>query len=421
MLSMSPRWLPQMLTVLVLVVVAVLLAAPVSADLYSLDDGVICGGMGFYDYAFANLFTISGHMTQYIANVQIKQPEWDDYVSGTGDFYVWAYDATTGLPGAVLGQVPNVDVPMGTGWTTVDFTSQRIILPVGAKVFVGFVSQGAYALYDEAGGESSYQLSPWGGGWEVTGSGDLMVRMDTEDALAITAPADLPVEQDSPAGTPASQVQLGTPVVKAALDPNPVVTNDAPAIFPRGDTIVTWTAKDNAGNVASDTQTVTVGDTKPPTLTLTITKPTLSPPNHKLVLVGRASAVDKVDPSPAIAVTVTANEPIKRRGDDHRDTDCRGNGGGGSLRERCQGGDNRDARDTRSNDNQGDRCGDDANTDADFQVTVDGTTRLIWVRAERAGESVSRIYTITAVATDASGNSSQPASGQVTVPHDRGH
>jgi gliding motility-associated-like protein len=43
-----------------------------------------------------------------------------------------------------------------------------------------------------------------------------------------------------------------------------VVTNDAPAVFPLGVTLVTWTITDNSGNTATATQTVTVLDTEAP-------------------------------------------------------------------------------------------------------------------------------------------------------------
>jgi hypothetical protein len=44
-------------------------------------------------------------------------------------------------------------------------------------------------------------------------------------------------------------------------------TNDAPASFPLGNTTVTWTARDAAGNTATATQTVTVRDNINPTIT----------------------------------------------------------------------------------------------------------------------------------------------------------
>jgi len=46
------------------------------------------------------------------------------------------------------------------------------------------------------------------------------------------------------------------------------ITNDSPESFPVGDTIITWTAIDAAGNTASATQTVSVVDTTSPKLSI---------------------------------------------------------------------------------------------------------------------------------------------------------
>src|SRR6185312_4609371 len=46
------------------------------------------------------------------------------------------------------------------------------------------------------------------------------------------------------------------------------ITNNAPAVFPLGKTIVTWIAADESGNKANTTQTVTVKDTIAPKLTV---------------------------------------------------------------------------------------------------------------------------------------------------------
>ncbi|WP_426065397.1 HYR domain-containing protein, partial [Flavobacterium sp. DSP2-3-1] len=45
------------------------------------------------------------------------------------------------------------------------------------------------------------------------------------------------------------------------------VTNDAPTVFPIGNTTVTWTVTDHAGNTATCTQIVTVIDNINPTIT----------------------------------------------------------------------------------------------------------------------------------------------------------
>jgi len=79
-----------------------------------------------------------------------------------------------------------------------------------------------------------------------------------EDNLAptITCPADVTVNAD--AGTcAATGVALGQPTTSDNCGVATVV-NDAPASFPLGDTIVTWTVTDTNGNQSTCTQTVTV-------------------------------------------------------------------------------------------------------------------------------------------------------------------
>ena len=45
------------------------------------------------------------------------------------------------------------------------------------------------------------------------------------------------------------------------------ITNDAPGLFPVGETTVTWTATDSSGNSSTATQTVTIIDTITPSIT----------------------------------------------------------------------------------------------------------------------------------------------------------
>ncbi len=79
----------------------------------------------------------------------------------------------------------------------------------------------------------------------------------------ITAPDDVTARQSSDAGTP---VAIGQATAVDIQDPSPVVTNDAPALFPLGETVVTWCATDDSGNRATATQTVTVVYTTPTVL-----------------------------------------------------------------------------------------------------------------------------------------------------------
>ena len=69
-------------------------------------------------------------------------------------------------------------------------------------------------------------------------------------------PADVLVYTD-PGRCFASKVNLGIPIVDYQQD-CAAVTNDAPVIFPVGDTIVTWTITDCPGNRVTCTQKVTV-------------------------------------------------------------------------------------------------------------------------------------------------------------------
>lgn len=61
-------------------------------------------------------------------------------------------------------------------------------------------------------------------------------------------------------------VTLGSASVSDDCGGEVRVTNDAPETFAVGSTVVTWTATDNAGNSASCSVTVVVGDTTPPSL-----------------------------------------------------------------------------------------------------------------------------------------------------------
>jgi len=187
----------------------------------------------------------------------------------------------------------------------------------------------------------------------------------------LSVPPDLTVEQQNPDG---SVVDIGQATATDACDADVEITNDAPPIFPPGTTVVTWRAQDDSGNVATAKQTITVVDTTPPEVQSAWAEPaTLWPPNHKMVEVTvNAIVTDTCDTSPIYAIlSVTSNEPPNGKAD--------------------------------------------GNTEPDWQITGDHTVEL---RAERSGHGTGRIYTITILAVDASGNIAT-TDVEVVVPHDR--
>jgi len=73
------------------------------------------------------------------------------------------------------------------------------------------------------------------------------------------------------------------------------ITNDTPQAFPVGDTIVTWTATDAAGNSANATQAISVVDTTPPKLIIPSTKTVEAKgTSGNVVDYGTATASDQV-------------------------------------------------------------------------------------------------------------------------------
>ena len=90
---------------------------------------------------------------------------------------------------------------------------------------------------------------------------------DTEDPVINTCPGSVTVGADSgTCSTDAANVTLGSPVATDNCDSDLTYKNNAPAIFPSGNTTVTWTVTDDAGNYATCTQVVTVVDDQDPIL-----------------------------------------------------------------------------------------------------------------------------------------------------------
>lgn len=91
----------------------------------------------------------------------------------------------------------------------------------------------------------------------ATATATQQVTITDTTAPQLTAPGDVSADQGPGLGD--TNVNIGTATATDIADPNPTVTNDAPANgFPVGTNTVTWTATDAGGNSTTATQTVTV-------------------------------------------------------------------------------------------------------------------------------------------------------------------
>ncbi|MGH9816318.1 MAG: FG-GAP-like repeat-containing protein, partial [Candidatus Acidiferrales bacterium] len=142
--------------------------------------------------------------------------------------------------------------------------------------------------------------------------------------------------------------------------------------------IFTLGVDDGNGHTASDTVQVTVGDTAPPSIIVTLTPAVLWPANHRMVEIrARLELADSCGALQSVRLeSITSNEPDRGLGHGDRPHDIQGaHFGGDDLR--------------------------------------------FWLRAERAHHGRGRVYTVRYTATDTAGNTAT-AEAVVRVPR-RGH
>ncbi len=185
------------------------------------------------------------------------------------------------------------------------------------------VNDGAYSVtpsQDQLTSMGRYMLEP---------TSECFFAMSEEFSIAdtldpsLTLPADVSEECSAHDGT---AVDLGTPTTSDVCDDTLDVTNDAPALFPLGDTPVEWTVTDDTGNSTSDTQTVSIVDTTPPLLTAPadITAECTSPDGTPVDL-GEPVVSDICDPSVDVANDAPALFPLGTTGVQWTATDDSGN------------------------------------------------------------------------------------------------
>ncbi|MGI0063336.1 MAG: HYR domain-containing protein, partial [Nitrosopumilaceae archaeon] len=119
-------------------------------------------------------------------------------------------------------------------------------------------------------------------------SGVQLVSVVDKTIPVISSPLDIIFEATS---LNDNVIDLGSPLV---IDiQNVIISNNAPQVFPFGETLVTWLVQDPAGNSATVTQSVTVIDTTSPTLVIPedITIEATGVDNN-IVALGNATAED---------------------------------------------------------------------------------------------------------------------------------
>lgn len=290
--------------------------------------------------------------------------------------------------------------------------------------------------FDDKAGNTSYQTQL------------IIVQDDTPPVL--TPPPSITVEQTSLDGTPAT---LGTATATDNCEGAVTLSDDAPEVFPLGETIVTFTASDESGNSAEQQVTVTVEDTTPPVLSnvpgdVTLEQETL---DGTAFDVGLPLVSDICDAEPDLISDALDIYPLGSTKVTFTATDDSGNVATASMwvtvvdttapvlesvtpskdylwppshkmkrvdispvvTDICDAEPHCMVVEVTSNQPLNDIA--DGDTEIDWEITGDLKVKLL---AERAGNDFSeaRIYTITTECTDVSGNVSNAMSTNVIVP-----
>lgn len=178
--------------------------------------------------------------------------------------------------------------------------------------------------YDYPDGAHSVAIEVTDGA-AIASSGTTVTVVDTTAPTIIVA-ADRIVPTD-PGKSTASGVILTPPVVEDLCDGDPLVTNDAPAVFPLGPTIVKWTAQDDDGNKAIGAQRVTVVDREKPLVTgaKNLTVPCDRGQTFATVHLPPATATDNVPQGLKMTSTAKVRYPIGKSTASWTATDAAGN------------------------------------------------------------------------------------------------
>ena len=164
------------------------------------------------------------------------------------------------------------------GAVTVEATGPATVVALGTPTVSDAVDASPVVTNDAP---ATFPLGPTTVTWTVTdASGNVntaaqLVTVEDTTAPAVTAPASITVEAESPL-TPATTTTIATFLAAAIAgdtvdgDLTLAVVTNAPAEFPLGPTVVTFSATDAALNTGTADATVTVVDTTAPVTTATL-------------------------------------------------------------------------------------------------------------------------------------------------------
>jgi hypothetical protein len=170
---------------------------------------------------------------------------------------------------------------------------------------------------------------------------------------------------------------------------------NAQVTLPLGSHSLTLVVTDNEGAKDSADVSVRIEDTTPPSVSLAVSPGELWSPNHKYVVIAvSARATDACASNPAdlaVAGGAASNEPDNTKGDGNTSGDVKVTRSNGSVL---------------------------LSSMTVPLVPFNALSDKLELRSERAGNLVSRVYTMTLGARDPSGNAAA-ATAKVTVPHNK--
>lgn len=151
-----------------------------------------------------------------------------------------------------------------------------------------------------------------------TDTDEVQVTVQDTTPPVISCPIDVQAECTGDLGVDRDDPQLAAFFASVSAtdtcDSTPVITHDAPERLPVGVTPVTFTATDSHGNVSTCVANITIVDTQLPTISVTLDRVVLWPPNHKFVTINAAVTVtDLCDPNPTFRlISITSSDDSVR-------------------------------------------------------------------------------------------------------------